>query len=176
MDLLDFDAQDLYFEEALPEPAQTCLNQAAATYGESGAEDWLQRAAVLAPEHPMVLVALYRFFYYQHRLTEALGIAERVLRLFAQRLNLPQDWRVLTAAQLDVEITALRFYLLALKGAGLLELRLGQTASAIARLEKVAELDRLDRLGARALLEVAQTVLDKPQIINSDITKPEQAP
>ncbi len=164
MDLLDFDGGDLYFEEPLHDTARASLAQAAAHYGEADAsalaETWLQRADQQAPDHPLVLVALYRFFYYQHRLADALIIAERVLRVFAQRLNLPQDWRELTPEHLRGDIPSLRFYLLALKDAGLLELRLGETRSAIARLEKVAELDSQDRLGARALLEVARASLE----------------
>lgn len=163
MDLLDFTGEDLYFDEHLQTEARECLDLAAAQYAEGRAESALLRAYFLAPEHPMVLVALYRYFYYQHRLADALLVADRVLRIFAQRLELPLDWQELTETQIGagvlVSMTMIRFYLLALKGAGLLELRLGLYAEALARLAKVVELDVHDRLGARALLEVAQQAL-----------------
>ena len=163
MDLLDFETEDLYFDEPLSAEVKGCLDQAAEHYGEEMAESTLLRAYFLAPGHPMVLVALYRYFYYQHRLTDALLVADRVLRLFAKRLGLPQDWHELTETQIGggvmVSMTMIRFYMLALKGAGFLELRLGLYTEALARLEKVVELDSHDRLGARELLKVAQQAL-----------------
>lgn len=163
MDLLDFASDDLYFDEPLQAEVRGCLELAANNYGEVIAESSLLRAYFLAPEHPMVLVALYRYFYYQHRLMDALLVADRVLWVFAKRLGLPDDWHELTETQIGggvmVSMTMLRFYMLALKGAGFLELRLGQYADALARLEKVVELDSNDRLGASALMEVAQQAL-----------------
>ena len=163
MDLLDFTSEDLYFDEPLQTEARDCLDGAAAHYGEKKAEASLLRAYFLAPEHPLVLVALYRYFYYQHRLVDALRVADRVLVIFAKRLGLPEDWRDLNEFQIGggvmVSMTMIRFYLLALKGAGFMELRLGQYAEALVRLEKVAELDAHDRLGAQALLVVAQQAL-----------------
>lgn len=163
MDMLDFESGDLYFDEPLHAEAQRCLEHAAEHYGESLAEEALMRAYFLDPEHPTVLVALYRYFYYQHRLQEALLVAERVLKVFAQRLDLPENWRDLTETRFGngvvISMTLIRFYLLALKGAGYLELRLGEHESALARLRKVVELDPNNRLGARALLDVALDAL-----------------
>ncbi|MES9861690.1 MAG: hypothetical protein ABW157_11655 [Candidatus Thiodiazotropha sp. LLP2] len=163
VDLLDFDSEDLYFDEALNSEAKAYLESAAENYGEAKAETDLLRAYFLEPEHPMILVALYRYFYYQHRLNEALIVAERVLVVIAKRLELPSDWRDLSEGRLGsgvmISMTLIRFYMLALKGAGFLELRLGNYDSALERLEKVAELDSKDRLGAQALLEVVRKAL-----------------
>ncbi len=163
MDMLDIENNPLYFEEPLNPEARRCLDQAAMEYGNEKAEPLLMRAFLLEPEHPLVLVALYRFFYYQHRLPDALIVAERVLSLFAQRLALPKDWHELQPVHLGDDaahrMSLIRFYLLALKGAGFLQLRLGEHDAAIERLEKVAQLDEKDRLGAKALLEVAQAAL-----------------
>lgn len=161
MDLLEFEGEGLYFDEPIADEAQRCLEQAAASYGTSQAEAQLLRAYFLEPEHPLVLVALYRYFYYRHQLRDALQIADRALRVFAVRLGFPVDWRQLTETRLAsgvmVSMAALRFYMLALKGAGYLELRLGEHASALERLRKVAELDAKDRLGVRALIDVAES-------------------
>jgi len=163
VDLLEIDSHELYFEEPLNPQAQQLLDQAAEAYGQPAAETLLQRAYELEPAHPMVLVARYRFFYYQHRLAAALEVAEQVLRVFAQRLQWPDHWRDLSPALLGTDaaerMNLIRFYLLALKGAGFLELRLGQHAAAIMRLEKVLALDEQDRLGAGALLAVARNAL-----------------
>jgi tetratricopeptide (TPR) repeat protein len=163
VDLLDFDSEDLYFDETLNPEAKQCLDNAAENYGDEKAESELLRAYFLEPEHPMILVALYRYFYYQHRLNEALVVAERVLAVIGKRLELPRDWRDLSEGRLGsgvmISMTLIRFYMLALKGAGYLELRLGNYESALERLEKVAELDSKDRLGAQALLEVVRNAL-----------------
>lgn len=165
VDLLDIDREVPYFEEPLNHEAGYCLDKAAETYGDEQAEVLLMRAYFLEPEHPMVLVGLYRYFYYQHRLEDALLVAERILRVFAMRLELPEDWRDLDDARLGngvlISMVLVRFYMLALKGAGYLQLRLGEYESALARLQKVVEIDSSDRLGARALLEVAQESLQQ---------------
>jgi tetratricopeptide (TPR) repeat protein len=165
IDLLEFDSEELYFDEAMNAEARRCLDQASEQYGTEEAEATLMRAYFLEPEHPMVLVALYRFYYYQHRLRDAMRVAERVLWVIGRRLELPQDWRDLTELGLGsgvmISMTMVRFYMLALKGAGYLELRLGDYASALERLEKVAELDSKDRLGAQALLEVVREAIEK---------------
>jgi hypothetical protein len=98
-------------------------------------------------------------------------MADRAMAAAARRLNLPADWRHLTAADIDrVGSTAmpmLRFYLWALKGRGYLLLRLGCYASAIAPLETLVGLDAADRLGARALLALARERLSPDEIERS---------
>ncbi len=167
MDLLDFREVELYFDEPLHEEAARCLERAAKNYGGRPAETALLRAYFLEPEHPLVLVALQRFFFYQHRHQEALLVVERVLRVLAVRLRLPEDWRELTEARFGngvmVSMTLIRFYMMALKVAGYLELRLGDYQSAIARLEKVAELDSKNRLDAQALINVAREAMSEGQ-------------
>lgn len=159
MDMLDFEGENLYFEEALSDEAQECIDQAANNYAEAGSEQPLMRAYFLEPEHPMVLVAMYRYFYYQHRIPDALIVAKRVLRIYASKLEFPDDWNDLNEDYLEKHrkdaMTLVRFYLLALKGAAYLELRLGKEESAVSRLKKILELDSNDRLGAKVLLDVA---------------------
>lgn len=163
IDLLEFDGEEFYFDEEINEEAKHCLIRASEEYGTNEAERALLRAYFLEPEHPIVLVALYRFYYYQHRLKESLMVAERVLKIIGKRLELPEDWRELTEPGIGsgvmISMTMIRFYMLALKGAGYLELRLGHYQSALERLEKVAELDTKDRLGAQALLQVVRSAI-----------------
>jgi hypothetical protein len=92
-------------------------------------------------------------------------VAERVLVVFAKRLELPDNWREITELRIGsgvmISMALIRFYMLALKGAGYLEFRLGHYDSAIERLEKVAELDSRDRLGAKSLLNIARDALGR---------------
>jgi len=158
MNLLDFSDVKLYFEDPLPAEVEALLVQAAGDYGEAGAETALLRARRLAPENLTVLVGLYRYYFYQHRLDDALPVAERAMALSARQLGLPDDWRQLDESRLAAAATVsfglLRVYLLSLKAASLVLLRLGQIAAACARLSKLAGLDTGDQLGAAKLLEL----------------------
>lgn len=158
MDLLDFSDCKLYFEEPLPAEAERLIAQAASEYGEASAEMALLRAHLLAPENLTVLVGLYRYYFYQHRLEDALVVAERAMQLSGRHLGLPPDWNQLDETRLGSAAAnsfgLLRFYLLALKAASVVLLRLGKIAASRARLIKLAGLDSRDQLGAGKLLEV----------------------
>lgn len=158
MDLLDFSDCKLYFEEPLPAEAERLIAQAASEYGEATAEMALLRAHLLAPENLTVLVGLYRYYFYQHRLEDALVVAERAMQLSGRHLGLPPDWNQLDETRLGSAAAnsfgLLRFYLLALKAASVVLLRLGKIAASRARLIKLAGLDSRDQLGAGKLLEV----------------------
>lgn len=156
MDLLDFDAGQLYFDEALPAEAEALLAKAAAGGGRHGAETALLRAHLLAPEHLTVLLGLYRYYFRHRRLDEALLVAERALRVSGRQLGLPPDWRELDQTCVGLAAASafglLRFHLLALKATGIALLRLGELDAGCARLHKLADLDCHDRLGAARLL------------------------
>ncbi|GAB4357479.1 MAG: hypothetical protein Kow0060_10870 [Methylohalobius crimeensis] len=113
------------------------------------------RAYFLDPRNLSVLVALYRFYYYQHRLEDARMAAFHALAVSGERLGLPADWSQLDWAHLGHSATRsmglLRFYLLALKGVGYLNLRLGASIAGMAMLAKVREMDPQDQLGTGAL-------------------------
>ena len=120
MDLMDFEGEGLYFDEAVSEDVTALIEKAAENYGHSDAEFYLMRAYFLAPNSLQVLVALYRYYYYQHRLEDTLVVALRALEISGRRLQMPDDWRRLNEAYLGnaviQSIGLLRFYLLALKG------------------------------------------------------------
>jgi tetratricopeptide (TPR) repeat protein len=158
MDLHDFDGSGLYFDEPQSAEVAECMRLASSGYAQGRAEQPLLQALALAPNDLGVLVGLYRFYFYQHRFTEALGIAARALPYVGSRLALPTSWRELRPAhlaQVDArDVGLLRFYLLVLKGAAYLCLRIGHFEQGKAMLNKLVELDAHDRLGARQLLSV----------------------
>ncbi|WPL18830.1 hypothetical protein Thiowin_03921 [Thiorhodovibrio winogradskyi] len=171
MDLLDFTGQEMYFDAPLPAEVDALLHDAATDYGSDGgasAELALLRAYFLAPEHLSVLVALYRYYYYQHRLEDALIVAERALFLTARDLGLIGGWRELDERKLRVlsreAMPLTRFLLLALKGAGYLELRLERASAALERFETLARLDTEGRLGIDSLLRLARTLVTEQRI------------
>lgn len=161
MDLMDFDGEGLYFDSEMPEDVSALINMAAENYGHTSSEGYLLRAYFLAPNNLTVLVAMYRYYYYQHKLQDALLVAERALLSSGEQLQMPVDWRQLNERYLGNAVmhsmSLLRFYMLSLKGAGYLMLRLGKIDEGVAMLEKVIDMDPHDRLGTKGLLEVVKT-------------------
>lgn len=158
MDLLDFSDCKLYFEEPLPAAVEELILLASREHGQDSAELALLRAHLRVPENLTVLVGLYRYYFYQHRLDDALQVAERAMELSGRQLGLPRDWERLDETRLGTAASSsfglLRFYLLAMKAASIVMLRLGRIADSRARLSKLATLDSLDQMGAAKLLEV----------------------
>lgn len=113
-DFLDFDIDNMYFDSPLPETAEKLIDDAAEHYGEETAELLLLRAYLLAPEHLSTMVALYRYYYYQHRLGDALTVVENAIRTSARELHLVDDWRIVTpievAAGAYKSVGLVRFY------------------------------------------------------------------
>ncbi|MFO1418328.1 MAG: hypothetical protein U1E83_06625 [Methylotetracoccus sp.] len=163
VDLLDFEAGELYFDGPDEPDVGRLLAEAASVYAEGGAEAPLLSALAKAPQSLSVMVALYRFYYYQHRLEDALQVARRALALTSERLGLPEDWLTLDDNQIGSaalrSMTLLRFHLLALKAAAYLQLRLGDEENGKRLLRRLVQIDSRDRLGARSLLEVAESRL-----------------
>lgn len=158
MDLLDFEAQGLYFEQPDVEGVDALIASAAENYGDGDAELPLLKAYFLAPESLNVLVALNRFYYYQHRLEEALAATTKALVVIRPSIAFPEDWRDLqishiTEAPAD-SLTNVRLYLFTLKAIGFLNMRLERLDLSQAIFEKLVELDSKDRIGAQGLLEL----------------------
>jgi tetratricopeptide (TPR) repeat protein len=158
MDLMDFDQAQLYFDDPIALEVEHLLDEAGAAYAEGDAELLLLRAYLQAPEQLVVLVALYRYYFYQHRLEDALKVAERAMLVASRRLGLPAEWQRLHPEHIGHAVLRsmglLRFYLMVLKAAGYIELRLGRIDTGQAMLEKLTELDSHDRLGGKALLNL----------------------
>ena len=158
MDLLQFDQTALYFDDPTPPEIEPLLHEAAACYGEDMAESLLLRAYFLAPEQLVVLVALYRYYFYQHRLEDALIVADRAMTIVARRLDLPANWQNLHPEHIGHAVLRsmglLRFYLMVLKATGYIHMRMGNAVVGQTMLQKLVEVDSHDRLGGKALLDV----------------------
>ena len=163
MDLLDFEPGSMYFDEPLDPRAQTLLAEAALAYGDPEAEAKLLEAEAIVPEHLSVLVALYRYYFYRHQYGAAISVAGRSMDVVARRLNCSNTWAEVEPDDIARASTGqaelVRFYLHALKGAGYLDLRLGNHAKGLERLDHVSALDPKDRIGAKALADVARQAL-----------------
>lgn len=158
MDLLDFEAKDLYFEREDPQEVQDLIRFASERYGSGEAELPLLKAYFRAPESLNVLVALNRFYYYQHRLEEALLVSEKALDIIRTGIDFPENWQALeehhiSDAPKDL-LTRVRLYLFTLKSVGFLNMRLENLSFSQSIFEKLVALDSKDRIGAKGLLEL----------------------
>ena len=169
MDLLDFDAQGLYFEEPEVEGVKQLIAEAAEYYGTGKAELPLLQAYFKAPESLNVLVALNRFYYYQHRLDDALAVTTKALAVIRLLIAFPEDWRDLQPHHLQATpaklLTQVRLYLFTLKAIGFLNMRLHHLDLSQSIFEKLVELDSKDRIGALGLLEL---VIQRKKDINGE--------
>lgn len=167
MDLHDFKNGKMYFDEELSEEATVLLEMAASSYASSNTEPFLLKAFFLQPKSLTVIVALYRYYFYQHKYKDALTAAHWAMQMAAERIELTEYWQKLTLQILGYSamrsMEMVRFYLLALKGAGYLNLRLGAYQEGLNMLEKVVELDSEDRLGAKVLLDTFRNELHEQE-------------
>jgi tetratricopeptide (TPR) repeat protein len=158
MDLLDFEAQGLYFEQPDAVGVKELIATAAENYASGDAELSLLQAYFIAPESLNVLVALNRFYYYQHRLEEALAATTKALAVIRLMIAFPEDWSDLQLSHINDApadlLTQVRLYLFTLKAVGFLNMRLENLDLSQAIFEKLVELDSKDRIGAQGLLEL----------------------
>lgn len=168
MDLHDFDTTSLYFDEPCPLQVERLLTDAAEAYGSDQAELALLRAHFLAPTQLVVLVGLYRYFFYQHRLADADEVARRAMAVSGERLGFPADWRHLDPLGLGSGIRhsmgLARFWLMSLKARAILALRESRLEEARAMLAKLRELDEMDRLGVQPLIDVLERAAEAGEL------------
>lgn len=164
MDLLQFEARELYFEQEDSAEVQALIKSASEGYAGGEAELPLLQAYLRAPESLNVLVALNRFYYYQHRLSEALLISEKALVLIRRGIDFPEDWRQLELCHISEApkdwLTRIRLYLFTLKSIGFLNMRMENLDLSKGIFEKLVALDDKDRIGAKALLELVERRLE----------------
>ena len=163
MDFLDYDIKDLYFDKPLSKESEALLKKAADSYPARESENILLDMHAHAPENLTIIVALYRFYYYQHRYQDAMDIATKSLSVSAAMLNIRVEWEELTEQDLGmgvfISLGLIRFYMLSLKASAYLLMRMDKVEEGYARLKKIVELDPADQFGAAFLLKVAEKEL-----------------
>ena len=146
--------------QGLSEDVDLLLRKAALAYSDPDvAESFLDRAASTNADHAAVLIARYRFYFYQGRLEEALDVAESCLAKALRENGLPPDWREVEPDQAafgDWGAVLPRFLLFSLKGWSYLRMRLGDLEAARVGIDKLLELDPTDKIGATTLAQVLE--------------------
>ncbi len=147
----------------LPPSVQALLKQAGeAWHSEAEAEAKVLEALALAPDALAARIGVYKFYFYRHRLAEALPHALSCVAFATRALGLPEDWRRIGPADAAFVGTAVtlaplpKLLMQTLIAAGYVMARLGRIAEAEEALAKVMELDSTDRLGAGRMLAVVR--------------------
>jgi hypothetical protein len=148
------------FGGGLPPLAEHYLAQAGDHYSaDSIAEDYLNRAQQLAPNHFAVLIGFYRYYFYKGRLEQALAISHVCMAKAAREKNFATDWRFVRKDDADFgdyDDVIARFFMFCLKGYAYLQMRLGDFAEGRAAAEKLLQLDATDKINARLLLDILE--------------------
>jgi Flp pilus assembly protein TadD len=122
------------------------------------AEQWLAQAADIAPSHPAVLLAFYRYHLYKHRYPEAEVFARKLLAQSADELGLPRN--LLDTQSTHADFTSsepqIRFWLYGMQALGWVVIRDGRLSEGKALMRKVVELDPTDQTKTRVLLQVIE--------------------
>jgi tetratricopeptide (TPR) repeat protein len=143
--------------QTLPTVAEEHLRLASLSYSDDAkAEMHLVLAKAIAPNHPVVQVGEYRYYFYKNRLEAALKVAEACLMTVSTELAIPNDWHDVMPehASFSDDEPAHRFYLFVLKAYAYLLLRLGRIAEGTLVADKLLELDPENKIGGQLLLDV----------------------
>jgi hypothetical protein len=140
----------------LPDSVKQLLIAAANSWDDPAqAQSYMQQALTLSNQALDVLVAAYRYFFYQHNDAAALQIANQVLAQVRQLEGLPDDWAelgpILAARKEEAPI---RLYLNAYTASGLILARLNAIDQAIVIATRVNELDDRREFGAATVLHI----------------------
>ncbi|ACK52528.1 tetratricopeptide TPR_2 [Methylocella silvestris BL2] len=145
--------------EGLPAAAERRLREAAASYHlDDVAETLLLEALAAAPQHPAVLIGLYRFYFYKGRLFDAIGVARACLDKALSELGLARDWRAVQPDDADFgsySAVLPRFFTFTLKGYAYLHMRVGEIDEGREAVTKLLALDPSDKINAGLLLDIA---------------------
>lgn len=114
----------------------------------SEAEKYMNQALAQAEDHPDVLIAAYRFFFYKNNPARALIIAQKVIDNVQKSEKLPDNWEelkpILMNRKNDPQI---RLYLNAYAASGFVLAKLGQLEKAKEVTGRVKEVDEKKEFG-----------------------------
>lgn len=148
------------FARDIPPDVNACLQAAVACADDfERARGLLYQARDTEPPHLASDIALYKFLFYRGHLDEAREVVSQTLVRAARLGGFEADWRRLTPASADWGGQGPeRAYIYSIKALAFIHLRLGLAAEGRALLDKLAELDPLDRVGGSVIRELAEAV------------------
>lgn len=163
MSALAFIEERVLFSPHIPQAVNSLLQVAVAAsqLDPVRAETVFLKALVMAPQCLQAYFALYKFYFYQKRLSDAERIVESGLDESAKQGDFPNDLEFLATHPQQWDFYANEstlFYLYTLKALAFIKLRQGFDAEAGILLSLLKQLDPEDRSGASVIMELAQGV------------------
>lgn len=158
MNLFTGEQSDALFGSDASPAVKSLLRQAATVQNDAPrAESLLWTAQALDPNCLATCFSLYKFYFCKGRLADAENAARLALRTAARRGDFEADWLLLDGGSADWHDTLgpAHFYLFSLKALAFIRLRMGFATEAAAILDKLAEIDPTDQVGAGVIREVA---------------------
>lgn len=137
------------------------LDEAMTAYADTArAEALLKQAQREAPDALPVYFSLYKFYFYKGRLAEAESSARLALATAARQGGFSGDFRELSADTVDWSRHdgPQHFYLFSLKALAFIRLRRGDKPGCDRILEKLAEIDHGDSVGASVIGSIAAAI------------------
>jgi len=153
----------MMFAADLPLAVNKLLQEAVESYSQPHrAEAILWSAQAIYPQCLPVYFALYKFYFYQRRLQDAERAARLALRAAAWQGGFAPEWYSATPATADWSdaLGPQHFYLFSLKALAFIYLRRGRRTDCTAILEKLAEIDPNDSVGASVIRDLAAASAD----------------
>ena len=125
-------------------------------------ESILWSAQAMYPQCLPVYFALYKFYFYRGRLEEAENATRMALVAAASNGGFAPEWYALKRDTVDWRDTfgPQHFYLFSLKALAFIRLRRGARNDCMALLEKLAEIDPDDSVGATVIRDIAAGSID----------------
>ena len=128
------------------------------------AEKYIREALFRSGNNLDVLVGAYRFFFYKHKPSIALSIAQQVLQAIAIKEQFPQDWShlkpILIARKHEPDT---RLYLNAYAAQSLIFAQLGKLESAKVISERVKEIDDSREFCSTTVWEIITKSFDEEE-------------
>lgn len=159
MNLLNPSRPRALFGGDAPPEVTALLERAMTSYADKQlAETLLWQAQRMAPNALPVYFSLYKFYFYKGDLEQAELAARMALLAAAAQGGFDPDWRGLRADSADWQDHAApsHFYLFSLKALAFIRLRRGAADESSAILDKLAEIDPRDSVGASVIRTIAE--------------------
>ena len=122
----------------------------------------LKQAELIAPEQIEVLIARYKFHFYQGETDRAEKLVLRAIELAAKQGGFDPDWHNLLPQTTDWNDPRApgRFYLYSLKALAFIRLRQNERNEAQSLLDTLARLDPLDQVGAVVIRDLLEAITE----------------
>jgi hypothetical protein len=162
--LIRFPVSDVHFGFDIDPAANAQLQRAASLISSrESSSQALRQAEQIAPDQIEVLIARYKFHFYQGETEVAEKLVLKALKLAAKQGGFNQDWSQLRPQSADWTDPRApgRMYLYSLKALAFIRLRQNNRHEAESILESLGRLDPQDQVGADVIRDLLDAIAEE---------------